>query len=82
MRAQASTGSSAPAESRLTLGPSTLTKKPRELSLPGLSVNYPVADIPRLLTGSSGADWFIISDGDKITDFKKVEKGGFLTMTV
>ncbi len=31
-----------------------------------------------MLTGSSGSDWFIISDGDKITDFKKIEKDGDL----
>ena len=29
-----------------------------------------------MLTGSSGSDWFIISDGDKITDFKKVNEDG------
>ena len=35
-----------------------------------------------MLTGSSGADWFIISDGDKITDFKKVNKDGDVVTTV
>ncbi len=30
------------------------------------------------LTGSSGGDWFIIGDGDKITDFKKIDKDGDL----
>jgi Ca2+-binding RTX toxin-like protein len=28
------------------------------------------------LTGSSGADWFIISSGDKVTDFKVNNKDG------
>ena len=27
-----------------------------------------------LLTGSSGSDWFIINQDDKITDFKKMNK--------
>jgi Ca2+-binding RTX toxin-like protein len=29
-----------------------------------------------MLTGASGADWFIISQGDKVTDFKIVNKDG------
>jgi hypothetical protein len=28
------------------------------------------------LTGSSGADWFIVSLNDKVTDFKKNNKDG------
>jgi len=31
-----------------------------------------------LLTGSSGADWFIISSGDKVTDLKQQNKDGDL----
>lgn len=27
-----------------------------------------------LLTGSSGSDWFIINQEDKVTDFKKMNK--------
>lgn len=30
------------------------------------------------LASSSGADWFIISQGDKITDFKQILKDGDL----
>jgi Ca2+-binding RTX toxin-like protein len=34
-----------------------------------------------MLTGSSGADWFIINQGDKVTDFKSDNKqGDFLTV--
>ena len=33
------------------------------------------ADLDQL-TGSSGADWFIISSGDKVTDFKVQKKDG------
>lgn len=29
-----------------------------------------------MLTGGSGADWFIIGDGDRITDLKKLNKDG------
>lgn len=35
-----------------------------------------------MLTGSSGSDWFIIGDGDKITDIKKMEKDGDLVTIV
>jgi Ca2+-binding RTX toxin-like protein len=35
-----------------------------------------------MLTGSSGSDWFIISDGDKVTDFKLQNKDGDLVTTV
>ena len=35
-----------------------------------------------MLTGSSGSDWFIISDADKITDFKKIQKDGDLVTVV
>jgi len=35
-----------------------------------------------MLTGSSGADWFIISQGDKITDFKTLNKDGDLITVV
>lgn len=35
-----------------------------------------------ILTGSSGADWFIVSSGDKITDFKKQNKDGDLVTTI
>lgn len=34
------------------------------------------------LTGSSGADWFIISSGDKVTDFKVQNKDGDLVTVV
>ena len=34
------------------------------------------------LTGSSGADWFIIGDGDLIPDFKKVTIDGDLVTTL
>jgi len=35
-----------------------------------------------MLTGSSGADWFIINTGDKITDFKTQNKDGDLITVV
>lgn len=35
-----------------------------------------------MLTGSSGYDWFIISAGDKITDFKVKNPGGDLVTVV
>jgi ELWxxDGT repeat protein len=35
-----------------------------------------------ILTGSSGADWFIVSLNDKVTDFKKQNKEGDLLTTV
>ena len=34
------------------------------------------------LTGSSGSDWFIISDGDKVTDFKKKNIDGDLVTII
>jgi Ca2+-binding RTX toxin-like protein len=35
-----------------------------------------------MLTGSSGADWFIINSGDKVTDFKVQNSEGDVVTTV
>ena len=35
-----------------------------------------------MLTGSSGSDWFIVSEDDKITDFKKQNKDGDVVTTI
>jgi hypothetical protein len=35
-----------------------------------------------MLTGSSGADWFLISEGDKVTDFKLQNQDGDLLTVV
>jgi Ca2+-binding RTX toxin-like protein len=45
-------------------------------------LDEPLTDSFDLLTGSSGADWFIISQGDKITDFKVQKKDGDVVTVV